>query len=221
MREFYPLSEISWDENLELLKNVPGIDPVMAYATGEPEQIPTQGWLVSSTLVPGKNGVVEVFRYGEWVNGPKIDHRPVSADVDMSATLKDYGSYFFSYQKPSRNMQPHYTNSPASALRLPLEYAAAENFSLSEDEGIFWAQHDKLLDNTAGCIDIVLTSHDIDVKSEEETYQRSAEINVIRSTSDPSELRNILSHLGFAMGMPSSGISTVQHITDTKILPAG
>lgn len=205
------------DANFEVLKSVPGIDPVLAVVDGHPEDIPQDGYVVNSHIAPGYGGVVNIYRYkdGGLVPSSASDIREQYGQARVHFNLNGYGSHTVAYENPAfpqKDVEPFNRMSQASYTGLP--FSETEIIDL-DDGGRILDKKDPMVIQEGFDMFFSMDWEDIDRHSD---IRREVDIN--RVTADPEQLRQILAHLSYAMGMNQQGIETLVRIVDQKVNPA-
>jgi len=204
------------DASFEVLKSVPGIDPVLAVVDGHPEDIPQDGWVVNSHLAPGYGGVINIYRYkdGALVPGSVSDDREQYGQARVYFDLKGYGSHTVAYENPNfpqKDVEPFNRMSQASYTGLP--FSATDVIEL-DNGGRILDEKDPMVVH-GGWQSFSMDWEDVDRHPD---IRREADLN--RVTADPEQLRQILAHLSYAMGMTQQGLETLVGTVDRKISEA-
>jgi hypothetical protein len=204
------------DANFEVLKSVPGIDPVLAVVDGHPEDIPQDGYVVNSHIAPGYGGVVNIYRYkdGGLVPGSASDTREQYGQARVHFDLKGFGRHTVAYENPAfpqKDVEPFNRMSQASYTGLP--FSETEIIDL-DNGGRILDEKDPMTMYEGSSQFFSMDWDDIDRHPD---IRREVDIN--RVTSDPEQLRQILAHLSYAMGMSQQGMETLVTTVDQKVSP--
>jgi hypothetical protein len=203
-------------DNLEVLKSVPGIDPVLAVIDGHPEDIPQDGWVVNSHIAPGYGGVINLYRYtdGALVPSSASDTREKYGEARVHFGLTgNYGSHTVAYENPEfpqKSVEPYSRMSGASYTGH--SFGQTEVIDL-DNGGRLLDEKDPMIVGGRGGNFFSMDYEDIDRRS------NSRELDINRVTADPEQLRQILANLGFSMGMSQQGIDTLVTTVDQKVNP--
>lgn len=204
------------DANFEVLKTVPGVDPVLAVVDGHPEDIPQDGWVINSHIAPGYGGVVNLYRYkeGGLEVGSASDTREECGQARVYFTLKGAGRHTVAYENPAfpqKDVEPFARMSQASYTGLP--FSATEVIDL-DNGGRVLDEKDPMVIYEGGSQSFSMDWNDIDRYPD---IRREIEIN--RVTADPEQVQQILAHLSYAMGMTKQSIRKLVTTVDQKISP--
>jgi hypothetical protein len=205
------------DEAIEVLKNVPGIDPVIAAADGHPENIPKSGWLVKARIAPGYSGALLLVHYLE--TGLVVNHisddrvKYGSASIGISLEGGKYVDHELVYEPPyfpQKDVEPHLRMSQASYAGITFE--AADIIELDNGGRILDDKRPIEIHPDYGDYYLSMTSKEIS-----KGVYGSTIANINRAVEDQKDLNPILAHLGYSMGMTQQGIEALQRIIDKKI----
>jgi hypothetical protein len=202
--------------SFEVLKAVPGVDPVLAIADGHPDDIPQDGWIVNSHVAPGYGGVINIYRYeeGGLVPASVEDSREKYGQVRVNFDLNGYGRHTVAYENPAfphKDVEPYARMQQSSYTGLP--FSATEVIDL-DNGGRILDEKDPMVVHGGGMF-FSMDWEDIDRRSD-----LSREVDINRVTADPAQLRKILAHLSYAMGMTHEGIEKLIDAAARKIHPA-
>lgn len=195
------------ERNFEVLKSVPGIDPVLAVVDGKPEAIPEKGWIVNSHLAPGYGGVIRIFYYpeGSLVPYKAHDDREQYGHARVSFDLNGYGGHVIAYENPAF---PHKDVEPYDRM----SQASYTGFRFVDTEVIDLDNGGRILDERASLevhgqgMFFSMDWEDIDRRLESDLTR---EIDINRVTADSEQLKQILTHLSYAMGMTHQGMKAL------------
>lgn len=212
------------DSNLEVLKSVPGVDPVLAVVEGRPGDIPQDGWVVNSHIAPGYGGVINIYRYKEGSLTPSpYDGSPDSREKWGEARVHfglegEYGSHTVIYENPlfpQKDVDPCERLSETSYAGLRLTGTDAIDL---DNGGRILDEKDPMVIGGRGGTFFGMDWEDIDKKLGKTGKATETDIN--RVTADPEQFRQILAHLGYSMGMTEQGIQSLVGTVDQKVAAA-
>jgi hypothetical protein len=198
----------------DILKDVPGVDPVLATIDGHPEDIPKDGWLVNSHIAPGYGGVINIYRYE---GGLGIDDRYTSdtreeyGSARVGLSLDGYGSFTIAYENPAfpqKDVEPY--NRMSQTSYTGHGFGQTDIISL-ENGGRLLADKDPLTMHGGG-MSSSMDWEDIDRKKE----HNGTEVDINRVTGDQKQVSEILTQLGLGMSLGEQDIATMLEAVATK-----
>jgi hypothetical protein len=199
------------EANFEVLKTVPGIDPVLAVVDGHPEDIPQSGWLINSKIAPGYGGVIRMYKYpeGALIQGSVSDRRERSHLAEVRFELNGCGEYTVAYENPAfphKDVEPQARTQSESFAELSF---ADTNVIELENGGRLLDQKDPP-HGVGRTIPLMWT--EIDSKDE---LPKAIAIN--RATDDAETVKKILAQLSYSMGMTESGGKTLLDTASRRV----
>ncbi len=187
------------NEYYELLRTLPGTDPVVAIMEGRLKDLPKSGWIIRSEVQPGSTGGgVTITRYekgGFTVNDHMGSLSDGEVQIDCTFEADKHGDYTLSYLKGRKGGTWVYdggtTADPQHEIdlgggRIIRGNSAPMRAGINKaDEYLEWASVDNVIDwtNKYG--------------SEDDNMPAK----MIRITDDSDEARKVIDHLARAMGM--------------------
>ncbi len=196
---------------LEVLKTVPGIDPVLAIAAGTPELIPEAGWLINTHIAPTDSGVINITRY----NGFSLVYSGFTASEEygqIQAFIQHHGSgtHTLVYENPDypdKETEPIYRDDRNAWANLKFDGADVVDLS----------NGGKILDATGriridpGTFNYSMGWQDID------RYRDETVVEVNRAIADLEQLPPILAHACYAMGLSRQDFITMLNTLGNKL----
>lgn len=192
---------------IEILKQVPGVDPVLAVCDGKEEDIPAEGWIVDSNIAPGYGGVLRIYRYnqGSLTFGELNDNREKYSEASLPYYLDGFGVHTIAYENPNF---PDKDLDPCERI----QQAAYTGYRFSSTNIIALENGGRLLDQaeslsmSRGRSMSKFSWKDLD----NEMSQRLApDFPICRVTDSHEKLGAILVGLGAGMGLEQTDIRTL------------
>ena len=206
-------SEADRQECLEVLRDAPGVDPVMAVAEGRIGAIPDEGWLVNAHVSPAGCGVVNVYRYppGGFETGSLTDHRDDYDEMRLFGDLKEYGKYTLAYEEPN---YPHKDTDPCDRFDETAYFGSRfERLeqSVLENGGRLLCETRPMTMGSRGSL-----SFSMDWQTMEKEDSRS-HAHVNRAVTDVDEVRDVLRHIAVGMGLGQNDAGAMIDSAEQKI----
>lgn len=203
------------EKGIAALEKVPGIDPVLAIADGKPEEIPEEGWLVTSHIAPGYGGKITVYRYGKGQIEfkPPSDSREKYGEVRVHFGIKGGYGHTLAYENPefpNKDTEPYDRVSPTSYTGLGFDrtdIVPLSNGGRLLDEKGAMGEHGLNL----------FTSMDWRDFDRGSMREHSSDFPVNRVVADQEALGPVLTGLGAGMGLEAQDIEVLTGTLDSKI----
>lgn len=204
------------ERGLSALKKIPGTDPVLAVVDNRPQDIPESGWLITSHIVPGYGGKMDIYRYEEGqltINPPTKDNREEYGEARVHFDIDGHSSHTLAYENPNfPNKDTEPFNRMSQSSYTGLSFGATDIVPLSNGG--------RLLDEAApfdkGSRRGISTS--MDWRDLDSKYASEFPIN--RIVSDQRDIEPILMALGDGMGLETQDIETLTATISQKINPS-
>ncbi len=199
--EVYPHNEY-----VELLRNLPGLDPVLEIMNGRLKNLPKSGWIIQAKVRPGSTGSgITLTKYEEGgfeAEGHYGELEKGSTRVDIKLNPGKHGHYVVSYLNPDRaNDGSRYDGLTTTAQQeirqlsagiLKGDMRSVSGLQSTAHDALVWEDLDKTLNY----------------------YKMPAEI--ARITGSPEEAKEIIIQLGRAMGMSDQEAMTFVEMFEAK-----
>jgi hypothetical protein len=205
---------------IDVLLQTPGLDPVLTAVDGNPDDIPSNGWLMKTHIAPGYGGVVDIYRYleGSLELGSISDSRKSEPSYDnvrlYFKLLNDYGWHNVAYENPG---YPYKSTKPYDRMG----QASYTGLSWDTTDVVDLSNGGRLL-NKAGEMKIakgggLFTSIDWRDYSQGSSRENSPTIDINRAVASHEEVGAALVNLGFGMGLEDEDVKTLITTVGEKI----
>ncbi len=193
---------IDRDASFDVLKVVPGLDPVLAIVDGRSDEVPKEGWLVHAGIAPGYGGVINVYHYLDGLEVTSVsDDREKYHAVSVGLRLTKFGQHTIAYENPN---YPNRDTEPFNRIGS----ASYTGLSFSDTESVGLGNGGRLLNETRP-MEVrasMGSSFTIDWKDLDNsiTREHAPSVDVNRVVEGREQVGAVLVALGAGMGLEMS-----------------
>ena len=196
------------NEYVELLRNLPGVDPVLEIMNGRLKELPKSGWIIRAKVKPGNtgSGITTITKYEEGgfeAVGHYGELEKGSTRVDIELNQGKYGEYMISYLNSNTgddgsDYEDTTTTTPQDVKQLSQGILKGDPRPMSLRQitaldYLYWNNLDKTVD-----------------------YYNKMPAEMARITGSQEEAKEIITQLGRAMGMSEQEAMAFVEIFDAK-----
>jgi hypothetical protein len=205
------------EEAIEALRKVPGTDPALAVLDGKKDKIPEEGWLVTSDIVPGYGGKLEIYRYrkGQLRFSAVSDNREKYGQARVHFRVERGGDrHTILYENPEYPNKDTDPNERQSRSTYGLPFASTDILPLSNGGRLLDEARAMAPEGSKGSISTSMDWEDIDKYASRE---HKSDFSINRVVPDQEALGPVLAGLGAGMGLEAQDIETLVGSVGSKV----